>query len=345
MKRCGILLLTIIFLTYGYKGYKVYDDYINDVVKVKESGVLSDISNNVMPVNLKGLHIEDIQQIRKVQKDGNNIFLLNGDKLLHFDINGNFLNYIASDISDSKESFIASYTIDSDNHHIIVIDGSRNICKYNYNGKLISKLKITHPWNKLTAFTYHKGHLWATAEITEKHDDNTLWVVNNLCKLDMDMNEISRERLQPAEKGRVILYESLHAHELLVDGQDVYAYKAPVDMKYLLDDTLNILFRNSMPMMLLRRDYHEKASLYPVRKSKHFMISTFYNTQDDHYTFCYDKSNNTAYMLQKGFKDDFYNTGYIANLQPVDNNNSTYCYVKTNSSDEKTVLYLVTLKS
>jgi hypothetical protein len=343
MKRCGILLLTIIFLTYGYKGYKVYDDYINDVVKVKESGALSDISNNVIPVNLKGQHIADVQQIRKVQKDGNNIFLLSEDKLLHFDINGNFLNYIASDISDNEESFIASYTIDSDKHQIIVIDSSRNICKYNYNGKLISKLKITHSWNKMTAFTYHKGYLWATAETIEKHDDNSLWVVNNLYKLDTDMNEISRDRLHPTEKGRDILFESLHAHEILVDEQGVYAYRPPVDMKYLLDDTLNILYRNSTPMKLLRRNYHEQASLYPVRKSKHFMISTFYNTQDDHYTFCYDKSNNTAYMLQKGFKDDFYNTGYITDLQPVDNNNSTYCYI--NSSDEKAVLYIVTLKS
>ena len=318
MKQSGLLLLIIIFLTYGYKGYKVYDDYINDEIKIKESGLLSDISNNVTPVNLKVPHIGDVQEIRRVQKDGNNIFLLSGDKLLHFDINGNFINNIASDISDHKETFIADYTIDNDRHHVIIIDSSRNICRYNYNGELLYKAKISHPWSKLTAFTYHNGHLWATAESIEKHaDDNSLWVVNNLYKLDMNMNEISREKLHLAEARHDILFQSLHAHELLVDEQGVYAYTPPVNMKYLLEDTLNILQRNSVPMMF-RNDHYGKACLYPVRKSKHFMISTFYNTNDDHYTFCYDNSNNTAYMLQKGFKDDLFNTGHIADLQPVE---------------------------
>ena len=357
MKRSGLILLCIILLTYGYQGYKIYHDHINHELKVKESGLLSDISDNVTPIKLETPNDGKIvKQIKRVQRDGDNIFLLSGHKLLHFDISGKFINNIAKDISDSKEEvFIADYTIDSDRHQIIVIDSSRNIHKYDYDGRLISKAKINHPWNKLMSFTYHNGHIWATAETLKKNPKNdSYWIFYNLYKLDLDMNEISKETLRFADTGRDKRLHSLRTDEILVDEQGVYAYSSPVDMKYLLDDTLHIIHQDIIPVAF-GSGYQGQACVYPVRKSKRYMMSTHYDSQDSCYTYCYDKSNNTAYLLQKGFKDNVYNTGYVTDLQPMDIYNKSYCYIKDNSGNaenisEKTdidnpVLYIVTLKS
>ena len=145
MKKGGLLLLAILFLTYGYEGYKIVQLYMNDNVKVKTSGLLSDITDNVISVPLKTPDSEVVRQIRRVQRDGNNIFLLSERRLLHFDISGRFINQPAIEISNDEDVFIADYTLDTDNHLIIVIDSQRNISKYDYSGNLISKAAINQP--------------------------------------------------------------------------------------------------------------------------------------------------------------------------------------------------------
>ena len=342
MKKGGLILLTTILLTYGYQGYKAIYNYINDEVKIKTSAVLSDITDSVISVPLEAPNGRAIQQIRRVQRDENNIFLLAEHRLLHFDISGKFINQPASDISDRDDVFIADYTIDADRQQIIVIDSLRYMSKYDYSGNLISRVKITQPWHKITAFAYHSGYIWATTETLIKNTDNDSYnISHDLCQLDMEMNGISNQRLHYADVGRNI-FKSFCINELLVDENSVYAYSSPIDMDNLLNDTLFILQSHNVSMMNRNR-YYGQACVYPVRKSKRYMMSTHHYSADDCHTFCYDNSNNTAYMLSEGFEDDFYNTGNITDLQPMDIYHTSYCFVKQES--DAPVLFIATLKS
>ena len=358
MKKGALLLLAIIFLTYGYQGYKSVQIYLNDEVKVKTSGRLSDIADNVIAIRLETPGSGVVQQIKRVQRDGNDIFLLSDNRLLHFDISGRFINQPAIEISDREDVFIADYTLDTDHNRIIVIDSQRNISKYDYSGNLISKAIINQPWRRLSAFAYHNGCLWATAETVEKCTNNdsdqipddSYQIIHRLYRLDTDMNEISNQRLYSADIGRDIRFNSPCIDELLVDEDVVYAYSSPTNMQYLLSDTLHILQYKGMPLAFGNK-HHEEAGIYPVRKGKRFIMSTNNRAIDNCYTFCYDKANNNAYMLHEGFKDDLYNTGNIADLQPMDIYNTSYCYVKTEAemspktTSNKSVLFIATLKS
>ena len=337
MKKGGLFLLAILFLTYGYQGYKTVRTYMNDEVTVKTSGRLSDIANNVIPVPLETPDSGVLRQVKRVQRDGNDIFLLSDRRLLHFDISGKFISQPAIEISDNEDVFIAEYTLDTDHNLIIVIDSQRNISKYDYSGNLISKSKINQPWRRITALAYHNGHLWVTAETTEKAADDFYQTIHRLYRLDSDMNEISNQRLYSADVGRDIKFNSLCIDELLVDEDGLYAYSSPSDMKHLLSDTLHILQCKNIPLTAYKNAHNVETGVYPVRKSKRYIMSTNNNSIDNPYTFCYDKTNNDAYMLSEGFKDDFYNTGYVANLQPMDIYNTSYCYIKTESDfSEKT---------
>ena len=353
MRRNSIIFLAIIFLTYSYQGYKVYHKYIHDEVKIKISGLLSDITDNVISIPLETPDSVAIQRIKRVQRDGNDIFLLGDRRLLHFNASGKFINEPAADISNMEGAFIADYAIDTDRHQITVIDSLRNYSKYDYSGNLISRAKITQPWNKLTAFTYHNGSLWAAAELLLKNtDDDSYTITHNLYQLDMNMNEISCMNLRHADVGHEKIFTNIHPDEILVDEEGVYAYSTPIDMENLLNDTLYILQNRIIPTTN-RNVYNSSAYIYPVRKSKRYMISTYYSTDGDCHTFCFDNSDYTAYILQEGFKDDIFNTGNIADLQPLDNYNKSYCYTNTKAdisagsteNETVTVLYIATLKS
>lgn len=351
------MLLSILFLTYGYQGYKIVDQYARDEVKIKTSGKLSDITSRVIPVPLETPDSGAVHQARRVQKDGNHLFLIDNNRLLHFDMEGKFINQPAAEISNREDLFIADYTLDTDRHQIVLIDSQRNISRYDYAGNLLSVTKITHPWHKITALAYHNGYLWATAEKVIKNDNDTdlFQLVHCLYQLDTDMNEISSRQLHTAEVGRNMPINTYCVDQLLVDEQEVYAYASPANMNYLLNDTLHIAQHRSFPLMH-GQPANEHACIYPVRKGKRHMLSTYHYTADDCYTFCFDQENQTAYMLTDGFKDDFFHTGYVANLQSMDIYNQSYCFLKSgadvasrfpdrSANNEHPVLFIVTLNT
>jgi hypothetical protein len=165
MKKGGLLLLAVIFLTYGYQGYKAIDAHVNDRVTIKTSGKLSDIAGRVTPVPLKMPGNGTLRDIRQVRKDRDDLFLLSENRLLHFDVRGKFVNRI--------------------------------------------------------------------------------------------------------------------------------------------------------------------AGIYPVRKGKRHIIATGRSLDGNRFVFCYDSARYTAHILTKGFKDDFFGTGYIADFLPVDIYGNSYCFVKS----------------
>lgn len=359
MKRAGIFLLTLIALIYGYQGYKTYKTYTEADVTVKTSGRLSDISDDVISVPLETPDSGAIQQIRRVQKDNNHLFLLSNGRLLLFDISGQFIRQIAADRSEKQNyATIVDYTLDTKQHRVLVIDSRRYLRTYNYDGHLITQAKIRQPWHKLTAFAYHNGYLWATAEnLIKNHNDtdDSYHIAHNLYQLDDRMNVIAKHPIRTADVGRNIPFQTLQVDELLADEYGVYAYTTPADMHHLLQDTLQILQYQQLPALRTGKHFGT-ACIYPVRKGKRYFMSTPNLAINKCYTYCYDNSNHTAYILSEGFCDDIYRTGQITDLQPMDMYNQTYCFLKSGTDLAKKfperaadpgqpVLFIVTLNS
>ena len=355
MKKFGFILLVIMFLVYGYQGYEVVRKYKQDDIKVKTSGRLSDIVGKVASVPLETPDNGVVRQVRRVQTDGNHLFLISDLRLLQFDLSGKFVRQLTPSVSDG-EVFFADYALDADHHLLIAIDSQRNICKFDYAGNLLSKTTLKQPWRKLTAFTYHNGYFWMSAEYLVKNADNpdSYQIVHSLFQFDADMNEIAGQRLHIADVGRFKIFESYFVDELLADEYGVYAYTSPNDMEHLLIDTLHIMHHEELPFMY-KDGFFGAACIYPVRKGKRFQIATNYQSINDNYTFCFDRIDHTAYILQKGFKDNLQKTGYIADLQSIDIYNNSYCYIKSGASLSKKfpdraksnnnpVLFIVTLK-
>jgi hypothetical protein len=325
MKRGGLLLLAIIFLTYGYQGYKAIDAHVNDKVTIKTSGKLSDIAGRVTPVPLEMPGSGVLRNIRQVRKDGDDLFLLSENRLLHFDVRGKFVNRIAGDMNDA---LIAAYALDTDRSQVVVIDSQRNVSRYGYDGSLLSKAGLEHPWHRLTAFAFHDGFLWAAAE-TLVESDGACLISQNLYRLDAGMNEVSRMTLRAVDAGR---YGSIAVNpcisELLADEAGVYAYSPPFETRYLLEDTLHIVQQKLFPLPGNDANSDRTAGIYPVRKGKRHIISTGKSLDGNRFTFCYDSARYTAHILTEGFKDDFFGTGYIADFLPVDIYGNSYCFVK-----------------
>jgi hypothetical protein len=215
---------------------------------------------------------------------------------------------------------------------VLIIDSDRYISAFDYSGNQKSSIRIDKPWYKITSIAFINGFLWATAQTLIQNSDipDTFLLEHKLYQLDMNLNEIYSQTLRPAGMRRDGMFQNLIVDELLVDEQGVYAYSPISDAAILLDDTLHIVQQKKMPFLYKDAQYGT-ACIYHVRKGKRHYLSTGYND----FLFCYDDVKNTAYMLSKGFKDDFYKTGQVINLQPIDNNNDFYCYIKSGKDISK----------
>ena len=331
MKKGFLLLLTIILLTYGYQAYQVVDSYRNDVLSIKTSGKLSDITEKVLPVPLDVPDSGVVRNVKHVRKDGNDLFMLSDNRLLHFNMRGQFINQLANEISEDNDKSIVEYVLDTNNHLALVVDSDRIISAFDYHGNMISSIRIDKPWHKITALAFHDGYLWATAETLTKADldPSSFQIEQKLYQLDMNLNEIYSQTLRTANFGRNNFFHRLWVDELLVDEQGVYAYSSGTDAAVLLEDTIRIAQQKKIPLLYKDARYG-MACIYPVRKGKRHYLSTYHNDlADNSFTFCFDDLKQTAYMLSDGFKDDFFKTGHVLDLQPMDIYNESYCFIKS----------------
>jgi hypothetical protein len=244
---------------------------------------------------------------------------------------GKFISRIATELSGENTAQLAEYVLDTNNHHVLVVDSERYLSKFDYDGRLLAKNRIDKPWHRITAFAFHGGFLWATAETLEKDGDNptSFLIKHKLYQLDANMNELYSQTLRTVNVGGNRLFSSLFVEELLADEQGVYAYATMADKKILLSDTLHIVQQKKTPYMYQDANVG-MACIYPVRKGERFYLSTNNShSTDNSSTFCYDDTTKTAYMLADGFRDDFFKTGYVPDLLPMDMYNETYCFLKS----------------
>lgn len=351
MKKGCFVLLAIISLTYGYQGYKII--HTNEGLTIKETGKLSDIAAMVLSVPLETPDSGAMRNIKRVRRDGDDLFMISENRLLHFNMNGDFINRIAGDVNDAR---IVEYALNTAGKQALVIDSQHNISKYGYDGALISKTRIERFRYKLTAFTFYDGSLWIAAETLVKNDRHpgSCLIAHDLYRLDEMMNEVSRLTLRLAPAGGERLFGNTCVSELLVDENELYAYTPPFENDHLLEDTLHLLEQADLFPSLHAHD--GTACIYPVRKGKRYLFSTCGSPAGNNFMFCYDKTGFTAYLLPEGFRDDVFDTGYISGFHPVDMYAGSYCFIKSgndlsgrfperSANDDRPVLFVVELKT
>jgi hypothetical protein len=358
MKKSCFLLLILITLTYVRQGYRVVDEYRKDEIKIKTTGKLSDIAAQVQPVPLEKPHSGAIRQVRQVRRDGDHLFLLSDNRLLHFDIHGRFIRQIAAHDSetayDNNNTYITGYTLNPHTKHIITINNRHHITRYDYDGNRLDDKPLEHPWQNPTAPAFHDGYLWIAAE-TPGHRRHDLYC------LDADLNEISRQPLHIAYTGRERILTTSCVTELLADEDGLYAYAPPFDAEELLNDTLYITEQKKYPHLLYphrnaERLLRDACCIYPVRKGTRHLTATCHHRAESHITFCYDRQKFTAWILPEGFRDDFYETGHVPDLYPMDLYGQTCCFIKSGRdlsrkyparafSEDLPVLFIVNLNT
>jgi hypothetical protein len=330
MKKSCFLLLTLIALTYVRQGYKVADEYFRDEIKIKTSGKLSDIAARVQPVPLEKPDSGAVRQVRQVRRDDDHLFLLSDNRLLHFDMHGRFIRRIAD---GSNDAHITGYALNTQTKRIIAIDSRHHITQYDYDGNRIAGKQTEYPWQKPTALAFHDGYLWVTAETLAEEPDQPHAICrrirHDLYQLDADLNEISRQSLRIADTGRERIFTGSCVTELLTDEDGVYAYAPPFDAERLLSDTLYITEQKKFPLLYPEGNTGKATCIYPVRKGMRYLTASCRHSAGSHVTFCYDLLKFTAWLLPKGFRDDFYETGHVTDFQPVDLYGQSYCFIKS----------------
>ena len=139
MKKGGLLLLTILFLIYGYQAYKVVDIYSHEILEIKSTGKLSEITGKIIPVPLEIPDSGVVRNVKRVRRDGDSLFMLSDNRLLQFNMKGKFINQIASDINEEKGIVIVEYVLNTTKHEVLVIDSNRNLKTFDYKGNPVSK--------------------------------------------------------------------------------------------------------------------------------------------------------------------------------------------------------------
>lgn len=312
---------------------------------------LSEISKEIIAIPLETTAQCQIKEIKQVQRSGSDIFLVNGDDICHFTTAGTFLNKI----TPGNDSLIYSYTIDPENRQLYVLDSLQQLHVYTFDGdKLAQKDLGNSPfWKTLYKIVYHNQTLWAVAENISTDNYYEKWIY----KFNLDFQLQDAIQLSTADIGRSCL-SGFFTPELSVTDGILYVYTPYSFKETILRDTLHIISGDQLKQNLTTTAINQEKPVYmlPFRMNRRFIIASYQtNIQEkENYLFCFDRKEQKAYHYH-GFKDDFYQTGLVNNMQSVDMYTNQLCYYKSGEDvlpsfperkpTDNPVLFFVTLKS
>lgn len=343
MKIPYIPLLLVLFGIFSctHRSNEVYA-YDGNIV----TECLSDISQEIVAIPLETKTECEFKKIKQIQRTNTSIFILNeNDEICHFNHSGNFLNKI----SLTNDSLIRSYTINQDDRQVIILDSVQQMHFYTYEGNKLNQKDLSKSvfWQTLYKIVYYQQSFWVITEnlTADNYFEKWMYKFDKLFNLEQSM------KLNNVDLGRFYL-EGNFAPELSVIDHKMYVYSPLPYKETILQDTLYLALNNP-----LKNNYSEH-SIYtvPVRMNKRFMIASYQANCHikENYLCCYDQKINKAYCLY-GFKDNFYKTGLVNDIQALDIFNNQFYFYKSGtevaeSFPERTekdnpVLFFITLKS
>lgn len=355
MKRTCLALLAFLLIIFVKQGYEI--GWEEAPLRKHFSGSLSDISEEVVAIPLETANGEKIEKARNIRQEGKDLFLVSKETVYRFNRQGEFI----CRITDPDEIRVAGYVLNPAQRELIVLGNTDDIYYYSYEGKLLDKkkLKCDLPDRKIFSASLYQQHIWAIEQKTTEPDTprKTSCLEREVVIYDTSFHKIETRRLMPADLGRTPYLPPCFAPQLSVkkDTGELYAYEPSTQPEELVRDTLYL--RSEQERGERDETNAKTVRLFPLRFGQRMWISTYTNGENakDSYTFCYDTLKNQYWQVQGGLRDNFYQTGTISRLEPMDLFADTYCFCKSGeeikeifpqqAQEGNSVLFIVKLKS
>lgn len=337
MKRTCILLLTILAVVCLKQGYGLFSE--ESSTQARPTGNLSDIAEEVVAIPLQTADGTRIEKARNIRQEGQNMFLISNNILYRFNRNGAFI----CRITNPEDILVAGYVVNPAQKQLIVLGNTDDIFYYSYGGKLLGKKKLKSdlPDRRMLSVSMHKGHIWSIEEKVSRSDSlpETACIEREVVKYDTSFHPLEVRKLVHADLGRPQCLPACFAPQLSVteDTGALYAYEAPSRPEHLVRDSLYLRHRMEAENSLFPE---QEVALFPVRFGKRLWISSYRSKEPDgqDYTFCYDTLKNESWEVKGGLADNFYQTGRISRLEPLDLYGNRYSFCKAST------LFIVKLK-
>ncbi|MBR5296942.1 MAG: 6-bladed beta-propeller [Parabacteroides sp.] len=333
MRKAFTFLFSSIIILYGWLGYNLIRN--QQLPSCQSSAKLSDIAEEVIAISLETHHNCKLKQIDLIKRDKEHIFLVSNQQLFHFHSSGKFLGVITP-----QGIVVTDYTIAPTHKCLIVIGTNKEVHYYDYDGQLLGKrfLPIEDSWQTFGQIAYHDNHLWATIDLVNKNLNQQTVLEQWLYKFDLNLRVVEKRKLEVADLGRININYSPNPKIKTYNG-NIYVYATDPQQTHILNDTLYLI--NSKQLNIT--DNYSK--ILPIQIGSRFLITSSCDPIEQNYIFCYDQQQRKAYQIKNGLEDNYYMTGIISKLQPLDLNGQTYYYLKSNKeTDDNPILYIIKMK-
>jgi len=322
MRKLPLFLFSLAIVSCVYRGKTVYTPGEFDV-----TDSLSDISQIITAIPLETnlqCQLADLKQVKQASAD---IFIWSGNDIYRFNRKGVFINRIIND----NHIRICNFAINPDNQHVIVLDSLNLVHTYSFDGNmlLMEDAEAGLPGQTILDIAYHDHYLWAVTSSISVDNHFAKW----LYKLDLSFRPLEGSRLAMADLGRFYL-DGYWNSELYVADKKVYVY-SPISFKEtILNDTLYLISSGQLnqerlfPLTGIGNEF--PAYTLPFRLGKRYILASWQTNKSEstNYLFCFDRKTNKAYNMN-GFKDDFFQTGIVKDLHPLDSYNQEYYFYKS----------------
>ena len=300
---------------------------------------------------------DSIREAKYIRQEGDNLFLISNETLYRFNRKGEFI----CRITHPDDIRVAGYVVNPANQQLIVLGNTDDIFYYSFNGDLLTrkKLKCDLPENRhMLSISMHNNRIFTTEECV--HGDTagkTATIEKQIVEYDSSFHKLQSHTIRPVDLERSACPIGCLAPEVAVEpgSGTVYAYAPSYQPGNLLRDTLYIK-QKRQSQALENLAGKNTLPLLPIRMGSRFWVSTYYNAEDEsrNYTFCYDTEKEECWQVKEGLKDNFYQTGNVRRMDPIDPYCHSYCFSKSGedlrntfpaqAQGESLVLFIVKLK-
>ncbi|MDR1407935.1 MAG: 6-bladed beta-propeller [Tannerella sp.] len=281
---------------------------------------LSAIACKVTAIPLETNAAYRIDRPEKVVCAGNSVFVLCNNLIYRFNRNGKFRNRIA--VGD--DGLIRDYAICPEREQVMALDHFRRIHIFTFDGVEQKQYDLRAPTDGyvLQYMAYHSHSLWFIFE----HLSSENIFENGLLRFGLADESVERLDLPDVNLGR----NSLHRHftpRFAVAENVPYVYSPFSDKAHILRDTLYLLAHGQFDD--LRRS-KEPVRIYPVHIGSRYLIAARCENvaEQSNFLFVYDRQNHIS-LDMSGLRDDFFRTGIVTDLQPLDMDGHEYYFYKT----------------
>lgn len=348
MKQITCIILAAMLLLCGGFGYEHLMAERN--ADLRRDGELSDIAESVTAIPLKPINGQPLTEAHDIQKEGDDLFLISQGILYRFNRQGD----LVCQITHPEEIKVAGYLVHALKKQLIVLGNVDDIYYYTFDGELLFKKKLRKDFDEeqLMSAVLHRGKIYTAERILTSDTLHRPCVKQEMRVYDTCFRPLESHPIVEVSLTHPILSPNAQSVRLCVspDSGQMYAYSAPCQPEHLLRDSLFIHQSGIMGGI----DDNE-VPLLPVCMGSRYWLSVNQHAEEKEkrYLFCWDRSGNHAWQLNEGFTDDFFQTGTVAELEPMDLCGQTYSFTKRGESlqasfpeaADSTVVFIVQMKA